>query len=285
MSKYKNILVAFDGSDSSKNALKQILGMAKVEGFRATAVTVIHANDSEAEASRIRNAKEASVTPGKAVYTNSVKLVIEENGDSVQTILEEGIVHKAIIDVAENRSCDLIVMGRRKLPRIERALIGSVTAQVLRHSPIDVLVMQRSSSLGWRKILLATDGSHYSQVAAQRALEIAQEHGGELNVVSVIDTTDAFYTEMPGNLGKMGDRAHLNIEHVRQLAESMDVKINAFIREGDPHKEIIRIADELKVDVICMGTHGRTGLTRIIMGSVAEQALANAPCSVLVVKA
>lgn len=285
MSRYRNILVAFDGSDSSKNALKQILGLAKKENFRATAVTVLKTTDSEAGVNRAKNAQEASRMPGEPVVTNSVKMVVKENGDEVQMILEEGVVHKAIIDVAEKRSCDLIVMGRRSLTRLERALAGSFSAQVMRHSPLDVLIMQNTTNLGWKSVLLATDGSKFSEAASERAIEIAQEHGGELKVVSVVDTADNILNEVPGNLDRMSKHAEENIESVRQKAKPFDIKVEGFIRSGHPHLEIVKLAKELKIDVLCMGTHGRTGLNRLLMGSVTEQVLEDAPCSVLVVKA
>lgn len=278
-------MVAFDGSDSSKNALKQILKLAKEENFRATAVTVLKTGDNEADITRAKNAKEASRMPGEAIVTNSVKLVIKEDGDEVQMILEEGVVHKAIIDVAEKRSCDLVVMGRRSLTRVERALSGSFSAQVIRYSPLDVLVMQKTTSLGWRSTLLATDGSKFSKVAARRALEIAQEHGGELKVISVVDTADSFLNEVPGSIDRMREHARENIESVKQMAKPFDIKVEGFIRVGHPHQEIVKLAKELKVDVLCMGTHGRTGLNRLIMGSVTEQVIEDALCSVLVVKA
>lgn len=282
MGRYKNALIAFDGSDSSKNALKQILKVAKKEDIRITAVTVLRTYDSELSTSRHRSANDARGSAENPL-SNSIKIVVEE-GDEVQTMLSEGIVHEAIINSAECRNCDLIVMGRRGLNRLERAFMGSVTAQVIRYSPIDVLVMPKNTSLGWKHVLLATDGSEYSNIAMERSLEIAVSHDAKLSTVSVADISDKFYNEMPGSLERMNDHVHENVEAVRAKAESMDIPFASYIREGEPHKEIVRLARELKVDVICMGSHGRTGIERILMGSVAENVLQKTPCPVLIVK-
>jgi len=280
--RYRNILVAFDGSDSSKNALKEVLRISKIEGFRVTAVTVLRSYDSEAGVSRGKRVEDARGADCN-ICNNSVKIVMEDGGE-VQTILEEGVVHEAIIEAAEARCCDLIIMGRRGLSRLERAFMGSVTAQVIRHSTIDVLVMPRNTSLGWKNILLATDGSEFSSSATERAVEIAQEHGGNLGVVSVVDVSDNFYNEMPGTLERMEFHAKDNVALVKDKAKTLNIKIKPYIREGEPHKEIVKLAREINADVICMGSHGRTGLERILMGSVAEQVLHNAPCPVLIVK-
>jgi len=280
--RYRNILVAFDGSDSSKNALKEVLRIAKIEEFRVTAVTVLRSYDSESAANRIKKIEDARGADCN-ICNNSVKIVIEDS-DEVQTILEEGIVHEAIIEAAEARCCDLIIMGRRGLSRFERAFMGSVTAQVIRHSPIDVLVMPRNTSLGWKNILLATDGSEFSASATERAIEVAQEHGGELGVVSVVDVSDNFYNEMPGALERMEVHTKDNVTLVKDAARILNIEIKPYIREGEPHKEIVKLAREINADVICMGSHGRTGLERILMGSVAEQVLQNAPCPILIVK-
>ena len=115
----------------------------------------------------------------------------------VKTVCEEGEVHERIVDLADAENCDVIVMGRRGLRRIERALIGSVTARVIGHTQRDVLVVPNGTVVGWKKIVVATDGSKYSAKATERAISFAQSYGGELRVVSVVDVPSEFYAEAP----------------------------------------------------------------------------------------
>lgn len=279
---YTNILVAFDGAESSQNALKQMLKVAKREDSVVTAVTVLRKMDCEPV--RVNGTDHDDLASDCSMITNSVKIVIEEDGSEVQTILEEGVIHETIIDVAKSNGCDLIIMGRRCLTGIERAFTGSFTARVIRHSPIDILVVPKDAALGWKNILLATDGSDCSETAAVRALEIANTHGKELKVVFVVDAIGDIFVEAPGVTDSVMSRAEETFESIKRKATLIDVNVETFIVEGEPHKEIVNLANHLKSDVICLGSHGRTGLSRWIMGSVTEKVLENAKCSVLVVK-
>jgi nucleotide-binding universal stress UspA family protein len=175
-------------------------------------------------------------------------------------------------------------MGRRGLSRLERVLVGSVTARVIGHSPIDVLVVPLTAEIGWNKILLATDGSRYSKAAAERAIDFAGEYGGELRVVSVVDVPAEFYGEAPDAVEDLINKAKGYAEDVKRQAESAGIKAETFVREGETYKAILDLAKEQNVNAIVMGSHGRTGLKRLLMGSVTEKVIGYASCPVLVVK-
>jgi nucleotide-binding universal stress UspA family protein len=131
-----------------------------------------------------------------------------------------------------------------------------------------------------RKILYATDFSAYSNQAYFHAVALAESHSASLAVAFV-------YT--PGlsalqTVTEDADRQHWRglLEQIRPLNPSIPVQ-HAFL-EGDPAEVLIRYAADAGIDLIVMGTHGRTGLQRLLMGSVAEKVLRGAHCSVLVVK-
>jgi nucleotide-binding universal stress UspA family protein len=73
-------------------------------------------------------------------------------------------------------------------------------------------------------------------------------------------------------------------KEVETMAQAARVRASSFVREGEAHEKIIGMAEELKANVICMGSHGRTGLRRLLMGSVTEKVIGNAPCPVLIIK-
>ena len=127
------------------------------------------------------------------------------------------------------------------------------------------------------KILYATDFSSHSNQAYFHAVALAEKHGASLTIVFVYD---------PGLAKgqKADDREHWRsqLEQIRPVDASIPVH-HVFL-EGDPAGEIVRYATDAGIDLIVMGTHGRTGLERMLLGSVAEQTLRGAPCSVLVVK-
>jgi len=121
-------------------------------------------------------------------------------------------------------------------------------------------------------ILYPTDFSSYSNQAYLHAVSIAEAHHASLTVV---------YVNMPGQAA--------DAEYWRELLEQIrpanpNIPVRHVFLEGDPATEIVRYARESGVDRIVMGTHGRTGTERLLMGSVAEKVLRDAPCSVLVVK-
>jgi nucleotide-binding universal stress UspA family protein len=131
-----------------------------------------------------------------------------------------------------------------------------------------------------RKILYATDFSPYSNQAYFHAVALAESHGASLAIVSVYTPgTSALET-----VTEATDREQWRslLEQIRPVNPSIPVE-HVFL-EGDPAKELIRYAVDAGIDLIVMGTHGRTGLERLLMGSVAEKVLRGAPCSVLVVK-
>jgi nucleotide-binding universal stress UspA family protein len=128
-----------------------------------------------------------------------------------------------------------------------------------------------------KKILYPTDFSSYSTQAYFHAIALAEKHDARLTVVYV-------YTPDPKAPTSETDRQHWRnqLKQIRPL--DRQIRVEHVFLEGDPAAEIIRYADEAGVDLIVMGTHGRTGMERLLMGSVTEQVMRGAKCSVLVVK-
>ena len=121
-------------------------------------------------------------------------------------------------------------------------------------------------------ILFPTDFSSYSNQAYLHAVALADAHHASLTIV---------YVNVPGQEGEAGYWRNL-LEQIRPANPNIPVR-HVFL-VGDPATEIVRYARDSGVDRIVMGTHGRTGTERLLMGSVAEKVLRDAPCSVLVVK-
>jgi nucleotide-binding universal stress UspA family protein len=133
-----------------------------------------------------------------------------------------------------------------------------------------------------KKVLYPTDFSSYSNQAYFHAISLAEKHGASLTVVFVYNPADP--PPISAKAEVADDRAYWReqLETIRPLNPGIEVK-HAFL-EGDPAAEIVRFARESGSDMIVMGTHGRTGMDRILLGSVAEKVLRDARCSVMVVK-
>ncbi|HBR21977.1 MAG TPA: universal stress protein [Nitrospiraceae bacterium] len=284
MGKYKKILVAFDGSESSKNALLQAFRLANDEECWITVASVIPSYEGEMELAGVKDIRAALRKPCDDALAEAERIAKAEK-TLIKTVCEEGEIYERVVDLADSENCDVIVMGRRGLRRLERVLVGSVTARVIGHTKKDVLVVPRGTTVGWKNILLATDGSKHSEIAANKAIDFAKSYGGNLKVISVVDVPSEFYGEAPGIVEDLIKKAKTYAENVKKQAEAAGIKTETFIREGEAYQAITDIAKEQNINTIVMGSHGRTGLKRLLMGSVTEKVIGYSPCPVLVVKA
>jgi nucleotide-binding universal stress UspA family protein len=283
MGKYRKILVAIDGSLSSMHALGESFKLAENEKSWMTAVSVIPPYLGDLDTTAVGNVMTAIRRPYEEALTEARRMA-DEARVMLRTACEEGDPYERIVDLADAENFDLIVMGRRGHNRLEKALVGSVTARVIGYSRKDVLVVPKDASIGWKKILIATDGSKFSEAAAERAIGFAKAYGGELTIVSVVDVPAEFYGEAPEAWDNLVTQAKGFVDKTSQLAEASGVRAQAVVREAETWKAIVELAEKQQTDTIVMGSHGRTGLKRLLMGSVTEKVIGNAPCPVLVVK-
>jgi nucleotide-binding universal stress UspA family protein len=139
-----------------------------------------------------------------------------------------------------------------------------------------------------KKILIPTDGSDYSLHAAEYSLSIAKQHNAQLTIIYVLDEVviDRFthVTEREDIEREMKEDGQRYINFILGLAEKKSVKANSLIVRGRPFEQIVHIANGLNMDLIVMGTYGRRGADRILIGNVAERVIEYAHCPVLVVK-
>jgi nucleotide-binding universal stress UspA family protein len=127
-----------------------------------------------------------------------------------------------------------------------------------------------------KKILYATDFSSYSNQAYFHAVALAEQHHASLTILFVYN---------PGsNSMSPSERSYWRKQLESIRPSNPDIPTHHVFLEGDPASEIVSFCRDALIDLVVMGTHGRTGVERMLLGSVAEQVLRDAPCSVLVVK-
>ncbi|HQQ24706.1 MAG TPA: universal stress protein [Methanomassiliicoccales archaeon] len=138
----------------------------------------------------------------------------------------------------------------------------------------------------FKKILIPTDGSEYTKAAVRKGLEIAKAVGAEVTALYVVDQTSFINFPMDSTivsvytlLEKEGEEA---MEFVKKEAEALGVKVTTRIEEGSPSRKIVDLSAEH--DLVVMGTLGRTGFSKLLLGSVAERVVRFAKCPVLVVR-
>lgn len=285
MGRYRKILVAVDGSESSKNAFRQACKLAPEDKSWLTVITVIPLYQDQFDVLSTKEKVSKRLRDEGEKILSDIKNIADEEDIFIKTLLEEGTPFQRIIDIADEGGYDLIVMGRRGLHRLERAFIGSVTARVIGYSHTDVLVIPKDTTVDWQRILIAVDGSKYSKAAAERAIDFIESYGGEIKVLSVVDVPAELYAESPKAVEDLINKAKGYVEDVKKQSDAKGIKTETFVREGDAYQVIVDIAREQNVNTIIMGSHGRTGIKRLLMGSVTEGVIGYAPCPVLVVKA
>ncbi len=288
--KIEKLLLPTDCSEFSEGAIREAVNLAKTCSSKLFVVSVIETNpEYESIAPQLIEKAEKETRQ----HLESVKNRAAKEGVDCEIIARQGEdPYKYIVDEAAKHQVSMIIMGRRGRKGLKRLMMGSVTAKVIGHSPCNVLVVPRAARLEFRKILVATDGSKYSNAAASEAVAIAKRCGASLIAASVvpyetISPLGIVHSEMQWELVTEESRkaAENNIKNVKEIAEKEDVKIEELILEGRPYEAIINAAKENRVDLIVVGSHGRTGLDRLLMGSVTERIIGHAECAVLVVKA
>jgi nucleotide-binding universal stress UspA family protein len=137
-----------------------------------------------------------------------------------------------------------------------------------------------------KKILIATDGSEYTKEAVSTGLHLAKILGAEVTALYVIDQTsfvsfpiDSSIVSVYSLLENEGKRA---VEEVKKEGEQSGVKVSTVVVEGSPTRKIVEMAADF--DLVVIGTLGRSALSKLFMGSVAERVTRYAPCPVLVVR-
>lgn len=283
MGKYRKILIAIDGSSSSIHALKESFKFAAYEKCWMTVVSVIPPYLGDLESTTVGNVMASIRKPCEDALASARKLA-EDAKVITKTVCEEGEIHERIVDLADSDNFDLIVTGRRGEHRIERALVGSATARIIGYSNRDVLVVPNDTHVGWKHILVATDGSKYSQTAIERAIDFASAYGGDLVIISVVDVPAEFYGEDPEAWDRLIERAREHLNKAEEQATLAGITSTTMIKTGEPWEEIVKTANSVKTETIVIGSHGKTGLKRLLMGSAAEKVIGHAQCPVLVVK-
>ena len=139
-----------------------------------------------------------------------------------------------------------------------------------------------------KKILIPTDGSVHSACAAECGISVAKMLGAEIVVVNVIDEVviEQFSkgTQRETVEQELKQDGQRYIKHILDLVEKEGIKGQSLLTKGRPFEQIVHLAKELNIDLIVMGTSGRGGANKILIGSVTERVIEYSPCPVLVVK-
>lgn len=296
MENFKKIFVAIDFSPLSDEALRQAHERAKSTGA-ALAVCHVVPNElrnnllfpQDSSTAAIRFPREMKKI-GEAAVQRVTEVTGRDEGD-YELILEDGTPYAVILQRAEEWLADLIIVGSHGQTSATGVLLGRVTVNVVRHAHCPVLVVRPT---GRRNCIVAgTDFSDPSLPALRAAANESERTGAPLVVVHSLDLvwTAVSYPAMAfgGSPSQVSPEevARLNVSATERLEESMKqlkIRGEAVVTTGAAGTAILQIAAERHASLIVVGTIGRTGLRRALLGSVAETVVNNANCPVLVVR-
>jgi nucleotide-binding universal stress UspA family protein len=203
----------------------------------------------------------------------------------------------AILRYAKDHDVDLIVMGTHGRRGVRRVLMGSVTEEVVRLSECPVFTVggHETCDADWsiRRIVAPVDLSDHAPRTERHAAALAAVYGARLDLLYVIDEGMLPVGAFPivGTAHVSPDEAERRAQdvlerHATDLEKNFSTigDVGAVVRIGRPASEIATFAKEHEADLVVVGTHGRSGVERLLMGSVAEQVIRTAPCPAFTVK-
>jgi nucleotide-binding universal stress UspA family protein len=287
---YKKILIPTDGSRCSEDAAHYGLKLAARLGAE---VVVLHVLEpftgtlvSPSSIPYYADLERDVQVAGRQALAK-VEAGAQELGVSSHVQQRKGRATEVIVEVA--RDYDLIVMGSHGYGMLDRLLLGSVAISVLHKSPRPVLVVREGVKTdGVQQLLLPTDGSKSSEPALRQGLELARALGANVTLLYVVEgmyrylgPEAAIYPVADGLEAGFMDIGQQALGLAKELADAVGVVAQTRLAVGNAVDHIL--AEARVHDLVVMGTHGRSGLDRFLLGSVAEGVLRRSEKPVLVI--
>ena len=300
----RRILCPTDFSETSRHAFNHAAALARWYG---ASMTLLHAHPPAVVAAY---APGVPLLPGalltaedrEATLQNLRSLAQEEPGAGIRVDCEmrDGDATTAIVQTAADVSADLVVLGTHGRSGVERLAMGSVAEKVLRKAACPVMTVPPHAgpavptpSSFFRRVLCAIDFSASSMRALDYATSIAQEAGGQLVVMHVLEM-------LPEEMGLESSWAGQKTigEYLAAARADSQAKLEAAVSEGardycevqtvmasgKPYREILREAAARKSELLVLGVHGRNPFDLLLFGSTAQQLVRHAGCPVLTVR-
>jgi nucleotide-binding universal stress UspA family protein len=267
----ERLLLATDGSAFSEGAAREAIAFARKCSSKLYAIFVLESNPEYETIGMDASDKEEAEAKK---HLDSIKAKTLEEGIDCETIFHRDVeAYRSIISEAAERHIDMIIIGRHGRKGLAKLLMGEDAAKVIGNAPCKVLVVPKAAKVEYKKILVATDGSKHSEAAALEAINIAKRCGSAVIAISVSPSKDEL------------QEAKTNVATVVEMAQKEGVSIEALTPMGRPYDVIVETAGGRGIDLIVMGTYGKTGLKKLLMGSATEKVIGLAACAVLVMKA
>lgn len=276
----QKILVPVDFGQASMRAFDTAIMLS---GHFLSEITLLHV----IQADKISEKTEKIIV--KNIQLEMKKLLddsVFENVKSVEMLIEKGNPIERITEVAQNKEMNLIIMGEGNHSDNEHFKLGSTTERMMQKNGIPLMVVKNEPVKPVKKILCPVDFSESSKRALTNAIFVSNRFGAELTILNVFTPVEVFSYWID-----VDNKKENQFQLQRQKAEFDDfMKEFHFnkhfhlvkIAQGEPEEEILKEIKKHDIDLLMMGTTGKTGLSKIFLGSVTEKVTREVPCNFIV---
>jgi nucleotide-binding universal stress UspA family protein len=280
----KTILCATDLSLRAALAVDRAVALARRHLARLLFLHVVDDDQPpaivQAEIARARETLDARLTELK-----------DHDGPGFETAVRAGAVFQTIVSTAEAEDADLVVMGAHRKRILRDVIVGTTLERVMRTGSRPVLMVNSATAAPYESVLLALDASEASALAVGVAKGLRLLEGARVAVVTAFEpiykgmfawvgVQESTITEYSETWARATRK---EIEKLLQQAGLLDTSIDILTEEGPPFLVVKRVAAQLKPHLLVVGTHGRRGIKRALLGSVAEYLINQVECDVLAV--
>ena len=256
------ILLPVDGSAAAETILGVVLPLGERKPLHLELLSVI---DDE------------SVRASAESYLAKAEEALKHSGIDVRVENRKGTPASTIVAHAIATKPDLIAMTTHGRTGLNRLLMGSVTEEVLRHAPAPLVVSRPGSRMeGWHHVV-ALDGSTRAESILDDIVPLTRLLGATLHLLHVESRLGTVESHL-GIRGPGGWDAPSYLARMSSYATALGVSVTTAQRQGGAAAEILRYAADVRAGLIAIATHGRSGLERVVMGSVAEEVLRRSSC-------
>ena len=288
------IAVATDFSETAEAALDWGAELADSHGGRVVLIHALHLHGPITDFMPSPPDLEKHMQGAAIERLNRSVDRVAERGIAITSRLAMGIPSQAIVQELTDLDPAVVVLGATGQSGISQILLGSTAQRVVQHAPCPVLTVHPGDAEDHRPIrtiLVPTDFSRHALQAARKAQRVLKpiETGAKIILVHAYHMPLEYtaYGAIPTGLNFHQDVAALADEKLSLIADELrrdGLDVETVATQGYPPEEIVAVAKERNVDLIALGTHGRTGLSHLLLGSNAERVVQHAPCPVLTVR-
>lgn len=278
----KRILVATDFSNTCDNVVDNAIEMAKIFDSEIGLVYVLPDD--------IKSNKTKELLETFAVnQLNTLNDKINKKGVQTSTpIMESGDFSQKIVTVAEKTNANIILIGAGEKIHNDSFKLGSNAEKIIKKSDKPVFVVKNDKSLSIQKVLCPVDFSKESKLALKNAITLCHKFNAELKILSVYETSHLnsirLKIDMEKEIELIRNDCQKQLDSFLNDFHLSGLKVTTEIKPGDPATVILREINTNNNDLLIIGTTGKSGLSRIFMGSVTEKVIREIPASFITLK-